>query len=292
MQKSIMKMTEGLPENWTFPLRRKTATSILRGMVHGVVAPFTKCSTFKVANYRVSVPSRSLFARQLANYQAYEPTNSNWLISTLKGTGQGLFLDVGANFGWYTLLAAKLLPEATIVALEPGQENFLLLSKNIAENRLRNVTAINQGADASASVAQLYAHEHQNPGAHSIRKAIGDVPQENITLAPLDQILAQHPGRIHLLKIDVEGYEVEVLLGATETLRRTNCLLVEYSPDFLSECGHEPTQLLDVLESSGFTPHTLRGKSLEPVARGRLEQRDPSLSQGHRWQVDLVFLRV
>jgi len=217
----------------------------------------------------VTVHARSLFARQLAKYQAYEPLNSNWMITQFAGVESGLFVDVGANFGWYSMLSARLAPKATIIALEPSRENFALLKQNIANNRFVQIVAINKGAGADSIQASLYEHEQGNPGAHSIRKSAAE-----------------------LSEIDVEGYEIEALMGATETLKRTNNILLEYSPSFLRESGHDPAQLLQLLKANGFIPHLVGENGIEPVDSQRLEQCDPTLSHGKNWQVDLVFTRA
>ncbi len=281
-----------IARDWKFPLRRRTTTSVLRGLSHAIISPFTAQRTFAVADYQVTVPARSLFARQLAKYQAYEPVNSNWIIANFRGTKGGLFVDVGANFGWYSMLTAKLAPAATVIAVEPSRENYALLTKNIADNHLTNVVPLNKGAGATATEVSLYAHESDNPGAHSIRKSTGEGAGETISIEPLDRLLAAHPGPINLMKIDVEGYEIDALLGASETLKRTNCIMLEYTPSFLQDCGHEPTQLFEILKPYGFKPHLVRTSGLEPVEYSRLEQRDPTLASDHRWQVDLVFTRA
>ncbi len=272
-------------------MRRKTVSSVLRGIAHGLIAPWCSHRTFTVADYQVTVPARSLFARQLAKYRAYEPVNSNWVISTAQDKAQILYVDVGSNFGWYSMLLARLAPQATIVAIEPGRENYELLRQNIRRNRFANIVAINQGAGARSMQSALFVHEQDNPGAHSIRQTgrLGD--GEPVSIEPLDHLLQAYPGRIGLLKIDVEGYEMDVLLGAAQTLARTDRILLEYSPDFLAECGHEPMDLLNTLQRAGFQPHRVAATGLEPVSLEQLQARDPTLAQGHRWQVDLVFVR-
>ena len=287
----FMPTTPTASKNFTFPLRRRTPATVLRGIGHALTSPFIAQKTFAVADYQVTVPAQSLIARQLAKYQAYEPFNSNWLVSRFVTVDRGLFVDVGANFGWYSLLSASIAPNATVIALEPSRENFSLLMQNIESNLFTNIIALNKGAGADSGKASLYVHEQGNPGAHSIRKPVAGLSEEVISLEPLDRLLAPYDGQIHLLKIDVEGYEIETLMGAAETLKRTNCILLEYSPSFLRECGHDPMQLLKVLGLNGFIPHLVRTTGIEPVELHRLEQCDPALSHGKNWQVDLVFTR-
>jgi FkbM family methyltransferase len=265
--------------------------SVLRGIAHGLIAPFVSHRSFHVAGYQVTVPARSLFARQLAKYRAYEPVNSNWLVSRFSGESRGLFVDVGANFGWYSLLMASLSAEFQVVALEPSRENYELLLQNIKSNTLENIVALNVGAGSSSSTAALFVHERNNPGAHSIRPSSAGLSEEAIAIESLDALLEHYAGPVRLLKIDVEGYEVEVIRGAANTLKRTEAVLLEYSPAFLKECGHEPDELLNILGEEGFNPYLVRSAGLEPVALDRLKQCDPALASGHRWQVDLVFVR-
>lgn len=275
-----------------FPLRRKTLPSIARGVAHGLIAPWCDHRSFPVLDYAVAVPARSLFARQLAKYRAYEPVNSNWLISHLRGTSHRLFVDVGANFGWYAMLLARITPQAQVVAIEPAQENFALLNLNLQRNGFSNVLTLQKGAGSQSTRAALYAHEADNPGAHSIRAAGEGISGEGILIEPLDAMLAEHGGSIGLLKIDVEGYEIDALLGARDTLARTQTILLEYSPDFLSDCGHEPSRLLDMLQEAGFRAHLIGTSGLQQVSLDRLRARDPALAGGHRWQVDLAFTRA
>lgn len=253
---------------------------------------FRRDSTFAVADYQVTVPARSLFARQLAKYRAYEPTNSNWLVSWLAGTREGLVVDVGANFGWYTLLSARLAPMSTVVAIEPDSENHRLLRHNIDGAGFGRMVAVQKGVGEETSRIRLYRHERSNPGANSVRPSqAADTSFEEIEVEPLDRILEPFAGPIHFLKIDVEGYEVQALRGAAQTLRRTRALLLEYSPSFLEACGSQPAELLEILASAGLRPHRLIGGAVQPVDPMLLAARDKSLCDRSRWQVDLVFMR-
>jgi hypothetical protein len=67
--------------------------------------------------------------------------------------------------------------------------------------------------------------------------------------------------QIDFLKIDVEGYELEVLKGATATLEKTKCLYIEFIPSQLERCGSNPEEVLSIL-STHFTIHTIEKDGL------------------------------
>lgn len=130
-------------------------------------------------------------------------------------------MDVGANVGFFTLLAARLAgEEGRIISFEPDPTSFTLLSKSLERNHFGNVRLFQRaisGTDGERSL-QLSATHHK--GLHSIERDLGG---ERITVqsSRLDTIaLKMGIGSIDLLKIDVEGAEPEVLEGAGELLAK------------------------------------------------------------------------
>jgi FkbM family methyltransferase len=125
-----------------------------------------------------------------------------------------IFFDIGANVGSYTLLASGIT-KANSVTLEPVKATFDILSSNIGLNDLHNkVKLINAGAGAAAGEIGFSADE--DTGNHVIAK---DEKGKNIVTVPIitiDSLLATHEPS--LIKIDVEGFETEVLKGMEATL--------------------------------------------------------------------------
>jgi len=132
--------------------------------------------------------------------------------------GKGVFVDVGAHVGKYTVLAARLLgSRGHVVAIEPDPANFAALTANVALNRLDNVHALNVGCWSSDGEMLLH-RQVGNLGGHSfIDSTQGGAI--SVPVRTLDHVLAQ-VGTEHVdaMKLDVQRAESEVLLGASSTL--------------------------------------------------------------------------
>ena len=139
----------------------------------------------------------------------------------------GLVLDVGAQIGLFTLLAARRVgPEGRVIALEPEPSNHALLLRNVALNRLQNVTVIRKAASSVPGLRSLFLSA-VNPGIHSLSFHVGDraVQVETLTLDRLAKEAGQ--SGVSLLKVDVEGEELEVLKGAASLLPVTRDIVLE-----------------------------------------------------------------
>lgn len=128
-------------------------------------------------------------------------------------------IDVGAHIGSFTVKASmEVGGEGHVVALEPSSSNFKMLRMNVQANHCDNVTALNvaAGSKEDTGLLKLYAR----PGGNSFyRRELEDVGTERVSITTLDSVTAQSDfGRVDFIKIDVEGYELEVLRGAAKTL--------------------------------------------------------------------------
>ncbi len=142
-----------------------------------------------------------------------------------------VFLDVGANIGWYTLRVAQMVgPEGLVLAVEPSPDNFAVLKENIKLNHLSNVTALNLAAwDRDADLDLILAktctgHTFKRAWANSGKpwSCFSERPVTvRVPARRLDDVLQeQNVTRVDWVKIDVEGAEAEVLRGLRKTLTR------------------------------------------------------------------------
>lgn len=161
-----------------------------------------------------------------------------------------LFVDVGANVGAYTLLAAGVCASSTI-ALEPVPATFADLQSNLALNNLgERVQALNAGAGATAGRLSFT----QNAGTMN-RVADDGVLSSHLVeveVTPLDQLLGDRAPL--LIKIDVEGFEYDVLQGASSILPKTQALLVELNGS-AAAYGHSDDEVHRLLLRHGFHPY-------------------------------------
>ena len=142
-------------------------------------------------------------------------------------------LDVGANIGNWTAAILRVLPDSKIVAFEPSAKAYLQLSE-----RFRNsprVECINKALGNKDSVAVLYADKSAS-GLGSLTKrrvdhfGIDFSFQEDIEIERLDSWIRSQPAnfRPNILKMDVEGHELEVLEGAIESLKYIQVVQFEF----------------------------------------------------------------
>jgi FkbM family methyltransferase len=175
-----------------------------------------------------------------------------WIISRLLRSGDGA-LDVGANLGVLTLLMAKLVgPTGTVHAFEPNPMLCQRLEQTLSRNQAKNVKLHAVALGASETRMDLRV-PRGNFGAASLVRKIADPAQtHSVTVRKLDDVIFQEANsRIAFMKLDVEGFELEVLRGAQRLLERLRPAVLfetnekgdrgQVSPvmKFLKECDYE-----------------------------------------------------
>ena len=181
-----------------------------------------------------------------------------------------LFVDGGAHWGLYTVLAARGVgPSGLVVAFEPEAENRARLERTVAANGFGNVV-VSAVALSDGARGALLVTDTMNSGGHSLfEAAIGD-PGATVAVetGSLDELLPRLAGSFAgapvVLKLDVQGAELAVLDGAARTLGRTRALLVEFTPGWLAREGRDPAELPRRLLAEGFSLQAFPVDSREP----------------------------
>lgn len=139
------------------------------------------------------------------------------------------FVDVGANIGFLTLVASNIVgPNGKVISFEPVTSHFKQLEENINRNNIANVD-LRQHALGNQKEEKTIFLEKDNKGGASLVVDTGH-KGESIKVERWDDLNINGP--IHMIKIDVEGYEWEVLKGCKETILKDKpILIVEYSSD-------------------------------------------------------------
>src|SRR5215207_11507363 len=173
-----------------------------------------------------------------------------------------LVLDIGANIGAHTLpLARHVGPNGRIIAFEPTDFAFRKLNRNLELNPelASRVTACHCFLTATNSDrAPLAVYSSwplaQEPGLHA--KHLGrEMRTEAVQARSLDSVLSElGDGRVQLVKLDVDGFECEVLRGATRLLSHTRPVFVmELAPYVLDERGTSLDELLAFFTPNRYT---------------------------------------
>jgi FkbM family methyltransferase len=168
------------------------------------------------------------------------------------------FVDAGANVGYFSLLAASRVgPTGRVLSFEPSPPMLERLRAAVSENRLDHVEIV--PAALGAEDAELHLHLPPE-GVKSKNHTPSLVPQEGRRRVPvrvrtLDDCLAERGiRRVDVLKVDVEGFEWNVLRGASRSLRSgmIGAVLIELNEDWLARAGSHGGQLVTFLEECGF----------------------------------------
>lgn len=170
-----------------------------------------------------------------------------------------VFVDVGANIGLFTLIAARFVGvSGRVYAFEPCTKAYLRLLANIELNKLNNVACYqlalsntNEPLDMTISLDGFDAWNSFTQPIAGTSFAI-----ERVNCITWDTFAQQHGlvGRVTMMKIDVEGWESHVLLGGRETLSRLDApiLQVEFTDQAAQMAGSSCAELYHLLEEFGY----------------------------------------
>ena len=158
--------------------------------------------------------SDTYIGRSLDLYGEYSYGEANLFARVLRA---GMVaVDVGANIGCHTLTMARLVgPEGAVIAFEPQRIVYQNLCANIALNALGNVHAVNAAAGTGAGTSSVPAIDYAAAGNFGDIALNGAEGGEAVQIAALDSVPLDH---CHLIKIDVEGMEYDVLRGGEQTI--------------------------------------------------------------------------
>jgi len=183
----------------------------------------------------------------------YESDWQNLIIRTVPNGS--IFFDIGANVGFYTLLASSLVGDSgKVVAFEPVPSNINKIKKHLEINSLKNVTVYEAAISDYSGEAQFQKSKSNSQGKFkefNPDAVLGDDELLTVKVLSLDELLAKN--RIpnpDYLKIDIEGAEFSALLGAKK-------YLADFGPTiFLSTHGNKArSNCLPMLNELGYTCH-------------------------------------
>lgn len=203
--------------------------------------------------------------RAIQKLGEYEPWVTPHFLAAIKPTST--VVDIGANLGWYTMLAAaKTIHHGRVVAFEPLPDNVQLLLANIRLNDFKHVSCYPMALGEHNEVLRIETGSGSNA---AIVQDVGTFGRFCQVLAAGDAL--NEIGHFDVLKIDIEGYEPIVFRSAGAVLRRMRpTMFIEYHPWVLGRRGLSVGEFNEQLFSFGMSIHVMH--------------HDGSIPQVHSWE--------
>jgi FkbM family methyltransferase len=199
---------------------------------------------------------------------AFERSEVKLIAATLKPGD--IFVDVGANIGFYSLIASHFVGQTgLVISFEPSKKTFLNLSKNIELNHIfsTNIHPHNTGLgnfdnetlilrrDTGYGDAEKYIAPKNNMLDHKLPNVAALDESEEITVTTLDGLLrGTNTKTVNFIKLDTEGFELFALQGAKETITnsRNIILMLECTPLGTARAGYTQLDVSDFMKSCGL----------------------------------------
>ncbi len=194
----------------------------------------------------------SVFGQAVFDSQGYEHEMLETLDSHLPKNG--IFLDIGANEGFFTLYASKRARE--VIAIEPQKRAADCIRNNLKLNGITNANIHEFALGKTEELRDFHLANDTNTGSSGFVNMVRyNIPVEKIEVKTLDALMERlgWPS-IDLAKVDIEGAEYELLLGAAQTLRKglIKNIAIELHPKQLSMQGYSSEHVLNLLRDNAY----------------------------------------
>ena len=209
---------------------------------------------------RITGNTEDLIQRHLYYFGTWEPNISGWISANLRPGD--CFVDIGANIGHYSLLASRIVGESgKVVAIEAAQWIHAILDRHVALNGRKNIRTVQVAASAERGVVKLYPGGPGNIGkTTTVGRAVRDSQDDQaveVQALPMADILSDDEIRqTRIIKIDVEGAELQVLRGLAPLLGRMRADLevaMEISPSLMPDAEAAREEIFSVMQAAGFS---------------------------------------
>lgn len=207
---------------YRIPLLKRAIPSIKKRL-----APFTTVDGYRLGRARGAIfllNIRNFVDRKLAFYRDFEPEQVDYFLGAMRRVGCDLFLDIGANIGFYSVLVARQNLARRIVAFEPDERNRLQFGANILVNKLVGRIEIDPRAVTSQSGEADFHQAGETSTGQSHLGRGQDGSAVRVRTVALDDML-ELVGASIFLKIDIENHELTALAGMTRLLRDNSVVM-------------------------------------------------------------------
>jgi len=206
-----------------------------------------------IENFSINYPCTSInfkigYRELIDFYTSQEPQTKSFYCSTIKDDWN--VVDVGANIGMFTLLFGKLTKQ-NVFAIEASYDNFTMLKRNLYENNYNSTANINcLNLYISNKTSKMDGEIHYLwTGRGSVARTKGE-----FEFTTLDDVLIPICDKIHLIKIDIDGYDFEAVQGCKKIIERDSPMIViELVDEALRLHGYTKDDVINFMKSFNYS---------------------------------------
>ena len=237
----------------------------------------TNIPTIPFFNFAIHTGNDQFISRAIAHDGVWEPFET--MIFTRLCKQGDIVLDLGANIGWYSVLAAKLVSESgRVFAFEPDKMNARLLQMNAAVSDKQRVIDLYQTAVGDQETEATFYKSDSNLGDHRLFSDGSSREKDSVYVTTLDAFFSDKQEMLpHILKSDTQGYEAKILRGAKDLFSKgwRPIMILEFWPFGLTQSGDDPLHLWRTLVKMDYVIFELAegNPQLIPITEERLLER-------------------
>jgi FkbM family methyltransferase len=242
------------------PLRQQLAAGLMR-LRPAFLASFLK----KLLLFRRTeiVTSEGMFSVDIASNIGYPLATTgiyeSEMVSAIKAclSQNNVFVDLGANEGYFSVIASQIVgPGGRVLAVEPQSRLQPVISKNLNLNSCQNVQILPLAISGDSRLVTLHLTPDMNTGSTAaIQTTRYSLQKQDVSSITLAQLFEQHSiETCHLLKVDIEGYEYEAIMGSQDLFAsgRIKAIALELHPGHLAKRNLSGEDIVRFLTRCGY----------------------------------------
>jgi FkbM family methyltransferase len=205
-------------------------------------------------------PKKKGIHRDLYLHNIREPYSTAFVKSIISKEDQ--IIDLGAGIGYYTILESKLANEGTVYAIEPVAQNIRMLRRNLELNECNNVSTFQCAISNRIGNGIFFVNDRPNWSSLGKPSSGRVIEEVEVSLETLDYFIEKNVnGYPNLIRMDIEGFEYEAMLGARDFLKNCSNSWIAIEIHLLPQ--EKMDALLRLLRENGFTVEAI---FIEPVS--------------------------
>ena len=186
-----------------------------------------------------------------------EYSSTKYFISYLEKSKPSVVLELGANVGYFACIEKAVLPESTIICVEPVKKNYLTLLNNIGLNEYKKITAENIGIGVRSETNNIYTFKYDNWATFNYEHAVDlknkgfDYKVEEVEIKTLTEFITPYDTKVDLLRMDVESYEYEIITNNINFFKEQKTdIFFEFHTNLLGKI--KTLEILHLLRELGY----------------------------------------